>query len=55
MARETEPALAENGLVVVPREPTEEMLAEGANVEGPSYGCHEAIWQAMIDAALGEK
>jgi hypothetical protein len=49
-------ALRSRGYVVVPREPTEEML--GAATEGMSGGAKRAtkayqrtVWRAMIDAA----
>ncbi len=56
--------LAENGLVVVPREATEEMLVRGGrsaddfrSQPGP-YPRTKAVWKSMIAAApdaLGEK
>ena len=47
--------LKENGLVIVPREPTNEMLTAGVVVMTGDAQTVEDIWEAMIDAALEKK
>ena len=59
--RAHEEALAVAGYVIVPREPTEAMRLAGANTVEKHPWFHTwqkesaGMWQAMIDAALGEE
>ena len=51
------PPAVQEGYVIVPKEPTEEMCAEGCLKVGALYGHHGArsMYQAMIAAAQGEQ
>lgn len=58
--RKTVQALKDAGYVIVPKKPTDEMKMAGAKLRAARYAFgvvkprSEEIWQAMIDAALGE-
>ena len=51
--------LAGQGLVIVPREPTDEMEVEGLRIiqraRGDDYADEREVWAAMIDAAVGDR
>jgi hypothetical protein len=55
MARATFEAIEQAGFVIVPREPTEGMLAAGMReIDVPTYGHVERCFTAMISSALSE-
>jgi hypothetical protein len=54
-ARDILTAIEQAGFVIVPREPTEGMLAAGMReIDVPTYGHVERCFTAMISSALSE-
>ena len=43
--------LVGNGMVIVPREPTEAMVKAADELQG-GIAPHHDVWQAMVDASL---